>query len=93
MRHQGVGFYRGWVISQASKWVDYLQLFGGRWGFPGFSSYIHFLDHYGWPWNCVLVPVGGSFSLLMCNTEVQGLVVGLSPVLDLFGSNQFTSYP
>lgn len=39
---------------------------------------------------CVLVPVGGSFSL-MCNTEVSGLVeVGLSPVLDLFSSNQFT---
>ena len=69
------------------------QLFGGRWGFPGLDYYPLF-DHYGWPWNCVLVPVGGSFSLLMCNTEVQGLVeVGLSPILDLFGSNQFTSYP
>ena len=46
------------------------QLFGGRWGFPGLDYYPLF-DHYGWPWNCVLVPVGGLFSLLMCNTEVQ----------------------
>ena len=68
------------------------EVFGGRWGFPGLG-HCPLFDLYGWPWNCVLVPVGGSFSSLMCSTEVQGLVaVGLSPVLDLFGSNQFMSY-
>ena len=41
----------------------------------------------------VIVPVGVSFSLLMCyNIEAQGLVkVDLFPILDLFGSNQFMS--
>ena len=69
------------------------QLSGGRWGFPGLGCSL-LLDLYGWPWNCILVLVGVSFSLLMCYTEVQGLVeIGLSAILDLFGSNQFMSCP
>ena len=48
----------------------------------------------------LMVPVGVSFSLLMCYnelmcyTEAQGLVeVDSSAILDLFGSNQFMFYP